>query len=102
MPKLLRPLGADKHGYREAAQWLKENTRQEDAVAVPDLRISFYAERKGIGYTTEIPEGTEYIVRIVRDEDEEALSGASAQKEFSARVEKRKKNEKRVVIYRMT
>ena len=102
MPKLLRPLGADKRGYREAAEWLKENARQEDVVAVPDLRLSLYAERKGTAYETEIPQGTEYVVRIVKDQDEEALANGTGRKVFSARVEKRKKNEKRVVIYRMT
>ncbi|MHC4682081.1 MAG: hypothetical protein ACYTEK_25730, partial [Planctomycetota bacterium] len=101
-PKLLSPLGADKQGYRDAAEWLRQNSRAEDAVAVPDLRISFYAERKGIKYATEIPEGTEYIVRIVEDEGEQTQSDGFGRKEFSARVEKRKKNKKRVVIYRMT
>jgi hypothetical protein len=101
VPKLLRPLGADKRGFRSAAQWLKDNTSREDAIAVPDPRISFYAERKGTVYAAEIPQRTEYVVRIVKDQNEEALANRTGRKVFSARVEKRKKNERRVVIYRM-
>lgn len=47
LPKLLRPMRIDKQGYLDAAIWLKENTKPEDIIAVPDNRISFYAERKG-------------------------------------------------------
>ncbi|HUV65204.1 MAG TPA: glycosyltransferase family 39 protein [Sedimentisphaerales bacterium] len=101
-PKLLSPSGDDKQGYRDAAEWLRQNSGPEDVVAVPDLRISFYAERQGAGYTTEIPEGAEYIVRIVGDEDEQIPSDGLERKEFSASVGKRKKNRERVVIYRVT
>ncbi|UCC97002.1 MAG: glycosyltransferase family 39 protein [Phycisphaerales bacterium] len=100
IPKLLSPLGLDKQGYRDAAEWLRLNSGPEDVVAVPDLRISFYAERKGIKYTTEISEGTDYIVRIVRDQDEQAKSDGAGREEYSARVDARKKNKKRVVVYR--
>ena len=98
-PKLLSPPGYDKQGYRDAAEWLRQNSGPDDVVAVPDSRISFYAERKGIVYTAEMPGGTEYIVAIVGGQDEDALSAGIGRKEFSARVEKRKKNKKRVVVY---
>jgi 4-amino-4-deoxy-L-arabinose transferase-like glycosyltransferase len=101
-PKLLRPLGADKQGYRDAAEWLRQNSRPQDVVAVPDLRISFYAERKGEMYSTEIPKGTEYVVAIVEDEGDQRRPTGFGREEFSARVEKRRKNKKRVVIYRVT
>ncbi|MEA3227261.1 MAG: glycosyltransferase family 39 protein, partial [Planctomycetota bacterium] len=100
-PKLLGRLGADKQGYRDAGEWLRQNSQREDAIAVPDFRISFYAERKGIEYTTEVPEGVGYVVRIMRNEDEEMQFDGSGRKEFSARMEKRKKNNKRVVIYKI-
>jgi 4-amino-4-deoxy-L-arabinose transferase-like glycosyltransferase len=101
-PKLFRPLGADKQGYRDAAEWLRQNSRPQEAVAVPDLRISFYAERKGEMYSTEIPKGTEYVVAIVEDEGDQRRPTGFGREEFSARVEKRRKNKKRVVIYRVT
>lgn len=101
-PKLLAPLGFDKQGYREAAEWLRQNSSPQDVVAVPDLRISFYAERKGAAYEDAIPEGVNYVVRIERDEDEQKPSEGIGRKEFSTRMEKRKKNTKAVVIYRMT
>lgn len=101
-PKLLTPLGADKQGYRDAADWLRLNSRPQDVVAVPDVRISFYAERKGPVYADQIPEGADYVVRIVRDKDEQKPPQGTEGKAFSARVEKRKKNQRRVVIYRGT
>lgn len=45
LPKLVRPVGIDKQGYREVARWLKENTKPEDIIATPFKRIAFYAER---------------------------------------------------------
>ena len=101
MPKLLRPMGVDKWGFREAAIWLKENTDRDDLIAVPDLRISFYAERKGLKYTSEVPEKAQYIVRIIEREGEETPSVKYGQEEFSVKVDKRKKNKKRLLIYRM-
>jgi len=101
MPKLLRPSGADKPGYRVAAKWLKENTGAEDVVAVPDLRISFYAERKGLKYATEVPEGAEYLVRIVGNEDEEEDSDSIGQEKYSVSVDNQRKSKKKLLIYRM-
>ena len=101
MPKLLRPLGSDKPGYRAAARWLKDNTRQEDVIAVPDLRISFYAERKGLKYVTEVPEGTEYLVKIVKNGGEETDSNIIGREEYSVWVENQKKSNKKLLIYKM-
>jgi len=99
-PKLIKPLGADKLGYRAAAQWLMENTRQEDTVAVPDARISFYAERTGLVYEKDIPERAKYVVRIVRDEDEELDVGGSLREEISLWVDRKKKSRK-IVLYKV-
>ena len=101
MPKLLRPSGADKPGYRAAAKWLMENTGTEDVIAVPDLRISFYAERKGLKYVTEIPEGINYLVRIVKSGDEGGDSDRFGREKYSVSVGNRKKSEKKLLIYRM-
>jgi len=68
-PKLLRPFQEDKLIFRKAAQWLAENTEKDDRIAVPDLRISFYAERNGMlskGQT--IPEGAKYIVKVMKND----------------------------------
>jgi hypothetical protein len=59
---ILRPVHNDKIIYRQAAQWLTENTNKNDVIAVSDFRISFYAERKGIKYNSEnIPKEVGYI-----------------------------------------
>jgi len=71
-PKLLRPIRVEKQAYRDAAKWLKENTSREDTIAVPNKRISFYAERKGFVYEIgEVTERVKYVVKIAESEDEE-------------------------------
>jgi len=94
------PLRWEKQGYRDAANWLKENTHQDDIIAIPDRRISFYAERKGLGYGTKVPKQAKYIVRIVKDEDEKLQWDRSVQEKYSVWVDKREKK-KRIVIYEM-
>jgi len=98
IPKLFRPVRIEKHGYREAAMWLRENTAPEDIIAVPDKRISFYSERKGLGYDKKVPKQAKYIVRIVKDENEKTQWGRTVQKKFSGWMNKRKKK-KRIVVY---
>jgi 4-amino-4-deoxy-L-arabinose transferase-like glycosyltransferase len=100
-PKLLRPVGADKPGYRAAAKWLKENIGEEAVVAVPDLRISFYAERKRLKYKKEVPKEAEYIVRIMGDGDKEVDFGNIGKEVYSVSVDKRKKSGKKLGIYRI-
>jgi 4-amino-4-deoxy-L-arabinose transferase-like glycosyltransferase len=99
LPKLLRPAGADKRGFRIAAAWLKNNTDRQDIVAVPDIRISFYAEREGLLYSDSIPGRAKYVVRIAKGEGDELSSDRIGQKEYSVEVDTRKKSKKRVVIY---
>ncbi|MGB2866629.1 MAG: glycosyltransferase family 39 protein [Sedimentisphaerales bacterium] len=99
-PKLLRYSGSDKRGYRTAAAWLRENTAQEDLIAVPDKRITFYAERKGLIYDAERTTQTEYLVIIVKNEDEKPDFAKAAQEQYSVWVDKHKKN-KKLIIYKM-
>ncbi|MBA7660305.1 hypothetical protein ES703_68307 [subsurface metagenome] len=101
LPKLVRPLRIEKQGYRDAAEWLRENTAAEDVVAVPDIRISFYGERKGLGYGSKVPKQAKYVVRIVKDEDEKPEFGRTVQEKYSVWVDRRKKSGKRLVIYKM-
>lgn len=45
LPKLVRPLGCGKEGYRAAAQWLAANTSPDSLIYTFDRRIPFYADR---------------------------------------------------------
>ena len=98
LPKLLRPIGREKHGYREVAKWLKQNTGLEDVIAVPDKRIIFYAERKGSVYSTALPEQVNYAVSIMKDGDEKPEFGIEVQEKKSVLINRRDKN-KRIIIY---
>lgn len=97
IPKLLRPVRIEKQGYKEAANWLRENTAVETVIAVPDGRISFYAERKGLAYGNKFPQQAKYIVKIVKGGEKPKVSLA-VQEKYSAWVDKRGKK-KRIVIY---
>ena len=101
MPKLFRPIGADKFGYKRAAEWLNKNTSRDIIVAVPDRRISFYAERTGMMYKETPPGQATYIVKIVSNENIEESADKGVQEKFSVRVDKRKKNGKKLVIYKV-
>lgn len=71
LPKLLRPVGIDKKGYREAAEWLHQNTAIDAVVVVPDKRIGYYAERKPI--VMESPKKNlkwDYYVKLVEGDEE--------------------------------
>jgi len=68
IPKLLTPIRTEKQSYRAAAQWLAKNTNQTDIIAVPDLRISFYSGRRGIGYSGQtIPREAQYVVKVFKN-----------------------------------
>lgn len=45
VPKLVSPLREDKWGYRQASQWLSENTPEGTRVLVDEARVAFYANR---------------------------------------------------------
>lgn len=98
IPKLLRPVRIEKQGYRDAAEWLSKNTAATDIIAVPDKRIAFYAERKGLEYGEQIPEQANYIVRIVKNEDEK-LGLSKDNEEYSTRTNSKKS--RKVVIYKV-
>ena len=69
-PKLLTPLGAEKPGYRTAAQWLSQHTEPDAVVAVPDWRISFYAEHQGRLYEDRPdPRPADYVVLLAEHAD---------------------------------
>lgn len=100
IPKLLRPIRAEKHAHRSIADWLKTNSNPEDTVAVPDKRISFYAERQGLIYNNgKIPTNAVYVVKIFGRKDDPVLSPQeSAKTEY--RYINKKDGKVRAVIYR--
>jgi hypothetical protein len=101
LPKLMSRPGSDKPGYRTAAAWLKENTAPDDLIAVPDRRITFYAERKELIYETALPGKADYVVAIVKDENEVPDFAGAAQEQYAVWVDNHKKR-KKLVIYKMT
>jgi len=97
LPKLVRPLRIEKKGYRDVANWLKENTAKEDIISVPDHRISFYAERdKSASENTS--EGIDYIVSLVKDENKKSETGGTMKEKLSLWLDERRKK-CRLIIY---
>lgn len=95
LPKLLRPIRIEKQGYRAAAKWLKANTDSAAIVAVPDVRISFYAQRQGLVYDDgNIPPNVVYIVTASHDTIDK-LPSASVVYEY---LDKRN-NKNNVAVY---
>ena len=83
--------GYDKTGYIAAAEWIRTNTAKDAVIAVPDRRLNFYSERKGIlTINSEVSLIADYYVELV-DVDEKAG-------EVSYWVDRRKKT--KVVVYR--
>ncbi len=101
MPKLVRPVRMEKSGYRTAAMWLRENTAKDAVIAVPDQRLIFYGERRGLLYDEKIPERADYVVRVVENDKEEPDLGRAARREYSGWVDEREERGKKLVIYRM-
>lgn len=89
IPKLLKPISYEKSHYRKAALWLAVNTADTEYVAVPDVRISFYANRRAAMYETEIPESVNYAVLLTEDRKNVSLEKRvpGAEKVFSAGAE---------------
>jgi hypothetical protein len=100
LPKLLRPTGSDKPGLRAAADWLRQNSSEDDLIASPDNRITFYAERKARMYETTPASNAKYVVTIVKDENQVPDFVVNAQKQYSAWENEHRKN-KKIVIYKM-
>jgi hypothetical protein len=97
--RLLRPIHADKNAYKAAAQWLKENTRENDLIAVFDKRISFYAEREGLVFDKNVPMGVRYAVTVVKNEDDNPDADTAVKKELSFSMDP--KMTEKIVIYKI-
>jgi len=89
LPKLLTPLSADKDSYVKAIEWLRDNTQAEDVIAVPDGRLTFYAERPGPVYRGAVdPRRADYVVRIAAQDAGDSPSDWS--QEYSVPVHDRR------------
>jgi hypothetical protein len=101
LPKLLEPAGADKQGYRDAAEWLKKSSDAEAVIAAADPRIGFYAERKRLMLENDVTEGADYVVKVLGSSGEPANLTRGAQEVYSVSVSGSRKGDKKVVIYKM-
>jgi hypothetical protein len=101
LPKLVRPIGCDKQGYRDAADWLTKYATETDIVIVPDRRISFYAQRKGYLNANRVLKRAAYALIITENENEPLNLARAAQKVYSVTVDKRKKKGRKIVVYKM-
>ena len=102
IPKLLTSLHPDKLVYRQASQWLVQNTKTPSVIGVPDYRISFYAERAGIKMENEnIPEAIDYLIEIndTKEGEQEIRTVQNFQKVYSV---KNNNDKEEIVIYRRT
>jgi len=102
IPKLLRPTRIKKQGYRDAAQWLAKNTSEKDIIAVSDIRISFYAGRRGIRYNGRaIPKEAQYVAKVFKNKKDKPTEKEMLQTKevFSIKGDGKKP---KVIIYRQT
>ncbi len=88
LPKLLLASPGTKVGYRAAAAWLQQNTRPNDVLAVPDIRISFYAQRQGLLYVQH-PNSRRADYVIVIDDGAEHQIPEEWRREYSVMVDRR-------------
>jgi len=66
-PKLLRPIRSGSRNYRQAAEWLAENTDAGDIIDSSDGRITFYAGREGVQYDGRvISKDARYVVEVLK------------------------------------
>ncbi|PKL49872.1 MAG: hypothetical protein CVV39_02285 [Planctomycetes bacterium HGW-Planctomycetes-1] len=90
------PLRWDKQGYRDTAEWLTKNTDPADIIAVPDRRITFYAQRQDIEYDEKIPvqenglRGAGYIV--FKNKNGKLELNKETKEVYSTLMNKREKN----------
>lgn len=96
--KLPRLADIEMKGYRKTAKWLNKNTAQADIIAIPDKRITFYAERKGLTYNENVPEQADYVVKIVNEKDKKPEFNNAVQEKYSCRIDMRGK--KKIVIFK--
>jgi hypothetical protein len=97
VPKLFTPIRTARKSFRDVAQWLAANTDTKDIIAVPDIRISFYAQRKGlICKAGQVPKKAHYIVKEFEDSKATSLAKlGNIEYEYVDQA-----NAKRIIVYR--
>lgn len=101
MPKLLSPIRSDKQGFRAAAKWIKANTVESEPIAVPDTRISFYADRSGVVYMgNTMPADCRYIVSTSK-KSKSKQDGANHPEKIVFKYNAELKRETNVAIYQI-
>jgi len=73
LPKLLRPLRIEEKDYQQAAEWIKENTQDNNLLAVSGLdpRVTFYADRKFIKVSQKtMPSNADFAVKMYDNDTE--------------------------------
>ena len=99
-PKLLRPIRAEKQSYRDAARWLAENTDEQDVIAVPDIRIGFYSDRRSVKCDGQsIPKEAQYVVKVFESGKNTPSGEEMLQAKEVLSIEGKDKKSK-VIIYR--
>ena len=96
LPRLVLASPGNKVGYRAAAAWLQQNTKPHEVLAVPDIRISFYAQREGLLYTRHPDTRNADYVVMIEDGTEHPIP-EEWHREYSVRVDRRTR--KTLVIY---
>jgi hypothetical protein len=90
----------DKSSYRVMARWLGANTAPGAVVAVPDLRISFYAERPAVFYKRQFdPRRVDYAVRV--EDPSQPAAPSDWRREYSLPFN-RGKGGKTIVAYKIS
>ncbi|MCL5281644.1 MAG: glycosyltransferase family 39 protein [Planctomycetes bacterium] len=97
LPRLLLASPGTKVGYRAAAAWLQQNTKPGDVLAVPDVRISFYAQRQGLLYLQH-PDSRRADYIIIIEDGKTPQIPEQWHREYSVMVDRRTR--KTLVIYR--
>ena len=92
VPKLLKPIRIEKQGNRAIAKWLETNTNSTDIIAVPDIRITFYAQRKAVVYENENIPSDAIVVKILKNPKDKAVLAELSDKVLYEYIDKREKS----------
>lgn len=88
---MFRPVRIEKQAYRIAAKWLETNTSSADIIAVPDIRITFYAQRKGVVYENENTLSNAIVVKILKSPKDKAVLAELSDKVLYEYIDKKEK-----------
>lgn len=92
LPKLLRPVRFEKQVYRDAANWLSDNTSQDATIAIPDTRITLYANRKPlVRMGARVPDFVSYIGVILDNGSDKPIFTKKVQEVYSVQLGKKNK-----------